>query len=46
MYVEVIIPLAVKGSLTYKIPDAWKEQVEFGIRVEVPFGKKRDMRDW
>lgn len=41
MYVEVIIPLAVKGSLTYKIPDTWKEQVEFGIRVEVPFGKKK-----
>jgi primosomal protein N' (replication factor Y) len=41
MYIEVIIPLAIRGTLTYKVPEVWVDQIQFGIRVEIPFGKKK-----
>jgi primosomal protein N' (replication factor Y) len=41
LYVDVIIPLAVKHTYTYSIPSSFERQVQFGIRLEVPFGKKK-----
>ncbi|MBK8500755.1 MAG: primosomal protein N' [Saprospiraceae bacterium] len=41
LYVDVIIPLAVKQTYTYAIPARLERQVKFGIRLEVPFGKKK-----
>jgi primosomal protein N' (replication factor Y) len=41
LYVDVIIPLAVKQTYTYIIPARLERQVQFGIRLEVPFGKKK-----
>lgn len=39
-YADIIIPLAVGGRFTYKIPDNLKEIVAPGIRVKVHFGQK------
>jgi len=41
LYAQVILPLAVEGFYTYKVPDELKEHVVPGSRVLVPFGKKR-----
>lgn len=40
-YIQVIIPLAIAGPLTYKVPKEWRDQIRFGIRVEVPVGSKK-----
>lgn len=40
-YVDMIIPLAVKDTYTYEVPASLERQVQFGIRLEVPFGKKK-----
>lgn len=40
-YADVIIPLAVKNTYTYRVPAKLENKVKFGIRVEVPFGKKK-----
>ena len=41
LYVQVILPLAVEGPYTYRVPEALKERVRPGNRVLVPFGKKK-----
>ena len=38
-FAEVILPLAVQGTYTYRIPDAMS--VGVGYRVLVPFGRKK-----
>lgn len=40
-FCEVIVPLAVKGTYTYRIPVEWTGDVLPGIRVEVQFGKRK-----
>jgi len=40
-YIQVIIPLAISGPLTYKVPKEWQSHIRFGIRVEVPVGSKK-----
>ncbi len=40
-YAQLIIPLAVDGMFTYKIPLELEESVNTGVRVEVQFGPKR-----
>lgn len=40
-YVSVLLPFAVKGSFTYKLPPHLKGRVEEGMRVVVQFGVKR-----
>jgi len=40
-YASVILPLAVEGFYTYKIPESLQGQVFPGSRVLVSFGKKR-----
>ena len=40
-YVDVILPLPLANTFTYSVPDEWSEQVRMGMRVIVPFGKKK-----
>ncbi len=40
-YVDVILPLPLANTFTYSVPDEWAEQVRVGMRVVVPFGKKK-----
>jgi primosomal protein N' (replication factor Y) len=40
-YADIILPLSVSGTFTYKIPDGLGEQVKIGMRVIVPFGQKK-----
>lgn len=39
-YAEIALPVAMHGTLTYAIPDALKDGVRLGSRVEVPLGPK------
>lgn len=41
MYVDVILPLALPGMLTYLVPPEERERVRPGIRVVVPLRGKR-----
>ncbi|HLP06039.1 MAG TPA: primosomal protein N' [Paludibacter sp.] len=40
-YVDVILPLPIASTFTYSVPDEWEERVRIGMRVVVPFGKKK-----
>ncbi len=41
LFCEVIIPLSVKGTFTYLVPEGWEELIVPGIRVEVQFGRRK-----
>lgn len=41
LFCEVIVPLAVKGTYTYRIPDELRNVLVPGMRVEVQFGKRK-----
>lgn len=41
LYADVILPLPLYSSFTYILPEQFKEQVQTGSRVLVPFGEKR-----
>ena len=41
LYVDVILPLALQNTFTYRVPDEMKEEVAAGKRVIVPFGKNK-----
>ncbi|SVB96985.1 uncharacterized protein METZ01_LOCUS249839, partial [marine metagenome] len=39
--VEVLVPIPLQGKFSYKIPSRLKkEDLQPGVRVEVPFGKR------
>jgi len=40
-YIDVILPLPLKASFTYAVPTDWSEQIRIGMRVVVPFGKRK-----
>lgn len=40
-YIDVILPLPLGGTFTFSVPDEWDEKVRIGMRVVVPFGKKK-----
>lgn len=40
-FAELIIPLAIKGTYTYRIPDELQSRLQAGCRVLVPFGRKK-----
>ncbi|SFH87104.1 replication restart DNA helicase PriA [Halpernia frigidisoli] len=40
-FAQIILPLNLKGTFTYKIPDNLVEEIELGMRVLVPFGGKK-----
>ncbi len=41
LYADVIIPLAVKDTYSYEVPNDLLEKTAIGKRVEVPFGKSK-----
>ncbi|MBN2481190.1 MAG: primosomal protein N' [Bacteroidales bacterium] len=41
LYADVILPLAVKGSFTYRLPPETGTEISPGMLVSVPFGKKK-----
>lgn len=41
MFVDVILPLALANAYTYHVPTDMEGQVEFGMRLIVPFGQKK-----
>jgi len=40
-YIDVILPLPLTNTFTYAVPDEWDELAQPGMRVVVPFGKKK-----
>lgn len=40
-YVEVILPLPLHTTFTYRVPDDLKGEIGVGFRVIVPFGRKK-----
>ncbi|MDR2887539.1 MAG: primosomal protein N' [Bacteroidales bacterium] len=41
MFADIILPFAVKGKFTYKVPEALAGRLCAGMRVAVPFGGSR-----
>jgi primosomal protein N' (replication factor Y) (superfamily II helicase) len=39
-FADIILPIAVRGRFTYKIPDDLWDKIKPGVRVMVPFGSK------
>jgi primosomal protein N' (replication factor Y) len=40
-YVDVVLPLPLKGTFTYAVPSVWEQEVRTGMRVVVQFGSKK-----
>lgn len=40
-YVDVILPLALPGTFTYRLPSELAERVKVGSRIVVPLGKRK-----
>lgn len=40
-FVDVILPLPVSGTFTYRVPDQFQGLVRIGMRVVVPFGPRK-----
>lgn len=40
-YVNVIVPLPLGSTFTYIVPEQWADKIRIGMRVVVPFGKKK-----
>ncbi len=41
LYVEILLPLALENTYTYKVPASLSQKVAFGLRVEVQFGSRK-----
>lgn len=41
MFAEIILPLNIKGTFTYKIPNDLQPFISLGMRVLVPFGGRK-----
>ncbi|MCT2409019.1 primosomal protein N' [Chryseobacterium antibioticum] len=40
-YAQIVLPLNLKGSFTYKVPEELMSDIQTGMRVLVPFGGKK-----
>lgn len=40
-FAQIILPIAIRKSYTYSIPNEMMGQIQMGMRVEVPFGKNK-----
>jgi primosomal protein N' (replication factor Y) len=40
-YAQLILPLGVEGYFTYSVPEAFRDRIAPGMRVEVEFGKRK-----
>lgn len=41
LYAQIVLPLNLKGSFTYKVPEELISEIQPGMRVLVPFGGKK-----
>lgn len=41
LFVDVLLPLPIPRHFTYRVPRAWNENMQTGIRVVVPFGTSK-----
>lgn len=41
LFVEVLLPLHVRGTFTYRVPYEYNESIQVGQRVAVQFGRKK-----
>jgi primosomal protein N' (replication factor Y) (superfamily II helicase) len=41
LFADVLLPLPVKGTFTYRVPYEWNAKVHSGQRVAVQFGKRK-----
>jgi len=41
LYINVILPLNIKGTYTYKVPEYFCKDIQIGMRIVVPFGGKK-----
>lgn len=41
VYIDVLLPLPVYGNFTYAVNEQQAEIIKTGMRVIVPFGKKK-----
>lgn len=41
LFVDVILPIAIPKTYTYRIPVQWNERIKIGIRVIVQFGRSK-----
>ena len=41
MTADIVLPLAFEGTLTYRVPASVEQQIQVGMRVIVPIGKKK-----
>jgi primosomal protein N' (replication factor Y) len=41
LYAQVILPLSLHDSYTYKVPEEYQEQIKLGQRVIVQFGRQK-----
>src|SRR5690625_7684687 len=41
LFVDVILPIAIPKTFTYRIPVQWNERIKIGIRVIVQFGRSK-----
>ncbi|MEX2379924.1 MAG: hypothetical protein WD530_04235, partial [Vicingaceae bacterium] len=39
LFVDVILPLALPQTFTYRLPQEWNEYIQVGQRVIVQFGR-------
>ena len=39
-YVEAVLPVPIRRSFTYKIPDEMRGQIKLGARLKLPFGRR------
>ncbi len=40
-FVDVLLPLALPKPYTYAVSEEWTDQIKFGVRVEVQFGRSK-----
>ncbi|MBK8945193.1 MAG: primosomal protein N' [Ignavibacteriae bacterium] len=40
MFAEVVFPLPFRNSFTYSIPEEFDENIQIGVRIVAPFGKR------
>lgn len=45
-YIDVLLPLPVYGTFTYSVNEDQAGIIRTGMRVIVPFGKKKTTRDY
>ncbi|WP_312189028.1 hypothetical protein, partial [Sphingobacterium sp.] len=39
LFIDVVLPLALARTYTYRIPIDWNERIKIGVRVIVQFGR-------